>query len=252
MATDAAWHDRVTASIGGSENYGKGIYPNPWVGQMPEYQRRHEQMQLRQLLTRKIEMLTEPRFITGGETSELMEALITMIDAKQILELGMHTGRSTLHFLRAIVGNKKGAQVVSVDARPAHDREFFSQFEKMDYFKFIEGWTPQCLDQLNGRIFDFVFVDSDHSVEHTKKELDALWKITRPGTVFCLHDVPRWQTPSHRQPPPVRVWLEEQIKSGKFSGIMLPSPMQLDCLEEWGNGYPGECNPGLAVLIRQA
>ena len=114
-----------SCSIGGSENYGRGIDPNPWVSQMPEYQRRHEQMQLRQLLTRKIEMLTEPRFITCGETSELMESLITMIGAKSILELGMHTG------------------------------------------------------------------------------------------------------------------------------IMLPSPMQLDCKEEWGEGYPNTCNPGLAILIRK-
>ena len=197
MATDSQWHDRVTASIGGSENYGKGIDPNPWVSQMPEYQRRHEQMQLRQLLTRKIEMLTEPRFITCGETSELMEALITMIDATQILELGMHTGRSTLHFLRAIVG-KLGAQVVSIDARPAHDREFFKGFENRGYFQFIEGWTPQCLDQLAGRVFDFVFVDSDHSVEHTKNELVALHKITRSGSMICFHDVPEWQTPSNR------------------------------------------------------
>lgn len=250
MATDEAWHNRVTASIGGAENYGKGIDPNPWVGRMPEYQRRHEQRAMRDLLSRKILMLTEPRFITCSETSELMEALITMVGAKKILELGTHTGRSTLHFLRAVVGIS-GAEVVSIDARPTHDKEFFAQPGIAEHFRFISGWTPDCLDQLAGQIFDFVFVDSDHSVEHTQKELGALLKITRPGSMFCFHDCPAWQTPSNRVPPPVRTYLLELIQKGEFSGMMLPSPMQLDCLEEWGNSYPAQCNPGLAVLIRQ-
>lgn len=243
MATDSQWHDRVTASIGGSENYGKGIYPNPWVGQMREYQRRHEQTERRELLTRKIVMLTEPRFITCGETSELMESLVTIMGAKRLLELGMHTGRTALHLLRAIVG-APGAQLTSIDARPAHDRAFFAQFPE---FRFIEGWTPQAIPNEQ---FDFVFVDSDHSVEHTEKEVEALRKVTRSKSVWCFHDVPEWQTPSNRVPPPVRIYLESLIKSGEFSGLMLPSPEQLDCREEWGDGYPVQSNPGLAVLIR--
>lgn len=250
MATDSAWHTRITESIGGAEKYGQGIDPNPWVGKMPEYQRRHEQTSTRELLSKKIQMLTEPRFITCGETSEIMEALVTMISAKQILELGMHTGRSSLHFLRAIVGIE-GAKLVSIDARPTHDKEFFALPEIAKHFEFISGWTPQCLDQLAGRNFDFVFVDSDHSVEHTQKELGALMTITRPGTMICFHDCPEWQTPSNRVSPPVRKYLLEMIKSGEFSGMMLPSPMQLDCLEEWGPNYPKQANPGLAVLIRQ-
>ena len=247
--TDEKWHNEVTASIGGAEQYGKGIWPNPWVGRMAEYQRRHETQEVRDLLTRKILMLTEPRFITCGETSEMMEALITLTSSQKILELGTHTGRSTLHFLRAIVGIP-GALVVSVDARPTHDVEFFAQKGIAEHFKFISGWTPDALAQLAGQTFDFVFVDSDHSVEHTQKELAAILKITKPGSVIAFHDVPRWQTPSNRVPPPVRSYLLELIAQGEFTGMMLPSPMQLDCLEEWGPNYPQACNPGLAVLIR--
>lgn len=249
MATDSAWHERVTASIGGAEQYGKGIWPNPWIGHVPELQRRHEQQELRDLLTRKILMLTEPRFITGGETSEVMESLVTMISAKQILELGMHTGRTSLHLLRAIVGIA-GAKLVSIDARPTHDKDFFAIPAIAKHFEFISGWTPQCLDQLAGRVFDFVFVDSDHSVEHTQKELGALMRITRVGSMIAFHDCPEWQTPSNRVPPPVRTYLTELIRSGEFSGMMLPSPKQLDCVEEWGEHYPVQCSPGLAVLIR--
>lgn len=247
MATDAAWHERVTASIGGAENYGKGIDPNPWLKKQAEYSRRISSMGLAHRISRKIKMIFEPRFITGVETCELMEALITMIGAKQILELGMCTGFGTLHMLRAIAGIE-GAKVVSIDARPAHDREFFAQLEQ---FEFLEGWTPQTLTQLHGRIFDFVFVDSDHSVEHTQKEIAGLKPITRVGTMFCFHDVPEWKTPSQPVSPPVRDYLKSLIASGEFTGLLLPSPAQLDCEEEYGKGYDNRCNPGLAVMVRQ-
>lgn len=240
----------VTASIGGAENYGVGISPNPWAEKMDCYARRIKTAGIREAISDKIVMLAEPRFITATETSELMEALITMIGATQILELGCHTGRSTLHFLRAIVGID-GARVVSIDARPTHDREFFAKPGIAPHFEFIEGWTPEALEQLRGRQFGFVFVDSDHSVLHTQKELEALKAITRIGTMVCLHDVPEWQTPSNRVPPPVRLYLQSLIASGEFSGMMLSSPQQLDCLEEYGASYPPQCNPGLAVLIRQ-
>lgn len=250
MATDSSWHDRVTASIGGAEHYGRGIWPNPYYSQMPVHGRRERMRTVIDLITHKIAMLSEPRFHTGSETSELMESLIAMTSATQILELGTHTGRSTLHFLRSIVGIE-GAKVVSIDARPTHDREFFATPQIAKHFEFIQGWTPDTLAQLHGRVFDFVFVDSAHDLAHTQREVAGLQPIIRPGTTICLHDVPLWRTPSIREEPEVRVWLRGLIRSGEYDGMMLPSPRQLDCIEEYGEQYPIECSPGLAVLIRR-
>lgn len=249
MATSEQWHNEVTASIGGAENYGKGIWPNPWVEKQSEWARREAKTLTRADLSVKIKMIFEPRFITGVETCELMESLITMIGAKQILELGTCTGFGTLHFLRAIVGIP-GARVVTIDARPAWDKEYFHHEALKPWVEMMEGWTPDALKQLAGRQFDFVFVDSDHSVEHTQKELEALKPITHPGTMICFHDVPEWKTPSQRVAPPVREYLQSLIQSRAFSGMILPSPSQLDCEEEYGKGYDNRCNPGLAVLIR--
>lgn len=249
MATSEKWHQDVTASIGGSENYGKGIWPNPWVEKQVEWRRRVEHSLLLDSITLKIRKIFEPRFITGIETCELMEALITMTGSKQILELGMCTGFGSLHMLRAIVG-KEGARLTSIDARPALDRAFFSSEEIAPWFRFIEGWTPQAIPKEQ---FDFVFVDSDHSVEHTQKELAALLAVTHKGSMICFHDCPEWQTPSHPVAPPVREYLAQLIRSpdSMFTGMMLPSPHQLDCEEEYGKGYDSRCNPGLAVLIRK-
>lgn len=250
MAIDENWHHMVDASFGGAENYPRGIYPNPWVDKHPVLSRRKRAQALRDVITRKIEMLFSPRFITSVETCEMLEALVAMTSARNLLELGTHTGFGALHMLRAIAGDD-GAKLVSIDARPSHDQEFFTRPEIAAHFEFISGWTPQCLDQLAGRTFDFVFVDSDHSVDHTQKELQALAAITRPGTMICFHDCPEWQTPSNPNPPPVRQYLKQLIHSGDFSGMMLPSPRQLDCMAEWSSDYPIQCSPGLAVLIRK-
>lgn len=242
-------HAKITAMIGGAENYGKGITPNPFSAQQAEWARRHQQAGLRKHITDKITALYEPRFITPPETAEAIEALITLTDSRHILEIGVCTGFTTLHMLRAVIG-KPDAMIVAVDARPAHDAEFWKQFYPT--LQFVEGWTPDILVKLtNNQIrfgWDFVFVDSDHSVEHTQKELDVLWPQTKAGTIFCFHDVPQWQTPTNRIPPPVREWL---LRHPDLEGLCLRSCEQADCLDTWGAGYPIECNPGLGIFVRK-
>lgn len=241
-------HDAITKIMTGSGTvkYGAGITPNPFWPQQNEVKRRHGVAVVRKLLTEKIESLTEPRFITPHETSECIEAIITMTDSRRILELGCCTGYTTYHMLRAVIG-KPGAVVVSVDSRPAYDRDFWAREEFKDVLHFVEGWTPDILSQLSGT-FDLVFVDSDHSIEHTEKELSALWRITRSGTIFLFHDVPAYQTPDNRIPPPVREWL---LRHSQLEGLCLPSCEQLDCLQTYGPGYPKECNPGLGIFVRK-
>jgi predicted O-methyltransferase YrrM len=243
-------HEHITSIItnNGKVPYGVGVIPNPFVKQQKEWERRKKFSDSRKVITEKIESIFEPRFITPPETSELIESIITITDSRTILELGVCTGFTTLHMLRAIYG-KPGARIVAVDARPAHDKSFWDKFQ--NYLQFVEGWTPQVLENLTGSMFDLVFVDSDHSVEHTAVELGALWPITRKGTIFLFHDVPEWQTPTNRVHPPVRDYLFSKVADGTFQGGMLPSCEQLDCLDVYGEGYPMQCNPGLGIFIRK-
>lgn len=245
-------HSAVTAIVtsNGTVPYGVGITPNPYARRQKEWERRKDYSELRSILTKKIESIFEPRFITPPETSELIESIVTATDSRKVLELGMCTGFTSLHILRSIVG-KDDATLFSVDSRPAHDRKFFEDSLISPWFQFVEGWTPDVLDgKLRGYNFDLVFVDSDHSVVHTQKELGALWPITKKGTVFLFHDVPEWQAPNNRQPVPIRNYLFEKVKDGTFQGGILPTCEQLDCLSEWGDGYPKQCNPGLGIFVR--
>lgn len=215
-----------------------------------EYQRRHIHKTALTLISEKILHLHEPRFITPPPTTEFLEALVTMADARLILELGTYSGFGTLHLIRSILG-KSGGKVVSIDCRPEHDKAFFSRPEIAPWFEHIAEWTPQCLEQLKGRIFDFVFVDSDHSVSHCEKELAALIEITRPGSIFTFHDCPKRQTADAIEDGVIYQWLESKVESGLFKGLVLPTCEQIDCLAAFGPGYDSRLNPHLGVFIRQ-
>ena len=253
-------HDEITNIITRNRTipYGVGITPNPFEQQQKEWVRRHQTAALRKTLTDKIVSLFEPRFITPPETAECIESLITMTDSRRILELGMCTGFTTLHMLRAIVG-KQNAKVVSIDSRPAHDKDFFNSPDLQPYFEHVEGWTPNILAQLrspqyiaNPQPFDFVFVDSDHSVDHCERELAELWNITKQRTIILFHDCPERQTPQHSHDSKgiIWTWLHQKVAQGKLRGTCFPTCEQLDCLDAWGPGYPKECNPHLGMFVR--
>lgn len=242
-------HEAITAIVtdNGRVPYGVGVTPNPYVPQQREWQRRHEHKAVLRGIQDKIESLFEPRFVTPPETSELIAAIVTASDARRVMEVGTHTGFTSLHILKAIYG-KQNAKLISIDARPAHDKTYWATFPGI--LEHVEGWTPQIFAHIQGP-FDLVFVDSDHSVEHTSKELGALWPLTRSGTIFLFHDVPEWQSPSAHVAPPVRSYLFSKVADGTFQGGIFPTCEQLDCLDVWGPGYPPQCNPHLGVFVRK-
>ena len=215
-------HDAITNVITKNRTieYGVGILPNPYAAVEPERVRRHKQAEARKIITDKIEALTEPRFITPIETSEAIEALITLTDSRVILELGTCTGYGTLHMLRAVIG-KPEARVVSVDARPAHDKEFWRKFYPT--LQHVEGWTPSVLNSMPITVFapyDLIFVDSDHSIQHCEAELKQLIGITRPGSVILFHDCPERQTPAHAEESKgvIFQWLHQKVAEGVLRG----------------------------------
>lgn len=244
-------HDAITAVMSAQGGYGKGVTPNPFYERQAEWSRRHATLDARNKITAKITSLFEPRFITPPETSEAIEAIVTMTNARRVLEVGTHTGFTSLHILRALIG-KPDARLVCVDCRPAHDQAFWDEFAPT--IAFVEGSTPEILTVsrtiLDTAPYGLVFVDSDHTVEHTAREVDALWPLTRKGSIFLFHDLPEWHVPTDPNPPPVRPWILEQVAKGRFAGCILPTCEQLDCLEVFGPGYPPQCNPHLGVFMR--
>lgn len=239
MKADAPWDPK----------YGHKTFNNSFREHQKEWERRKWMIGLRQMITQEIECIFEPRQITPPETSEFIEALVTMTDARQILEVGMYSGFTTLHVLRAIVG-KAGAKITSIDCRKGLFNEpFFTETGVAPYFEFVHGESPAAFNPLTGP-YDIVFIDSDHSPEHTKAELEALERITKPGTILIFHDLPKWPRPDDQNEPLVRKWILGCEEAGWLHGLILPTCEQLDCKTMWGAGYPPECNPHLGIFRR--
>lgn len=108
------------------------------------------------------------------------------VGARNILELGHHTGESTLPFLLA--ASLHGGNVTSVDL----DRTMYVPPVALQGL-----WTFQQRNTLDflrdGRTrpphgWDLVFIDDWHAATHVKLELDLLANQTRLDTVFLLHD----------------------------------------------------------------
>lgn len=240
-------HDAITKVVSAQGGYGKGVWPNPLALQEKEWERRKSKASDIGDISRKIEMLYEPRFITPPETSEFIAAIVTMTDSRKILEIGTHTGFTTLHILKAILG-KSDAHIVTIDARPAHDAEYFQKWPQLSH---VSAWTPDALNHqtvVEHSKYDLVFVDSDHSLEHTKSEMDGLLGLTRVGSIYLFHDLAAWQSPENKSPHPARTFIES---IPYLSGVVLPTCEQQDCLETFGAGYSPNLNPHLGVFVRK-
>jgi predicted O-methyltransferase YrrM len=198
------------------------------------------------LIQQKIESLVKTDFIAYPQEAECIEALVQLTESKQVLELGTHTGFTTLHLIRAIYGN---GMVTSIDILPQHDSEWFNR-NVSKHFRFVHGETPGILKELTGMVFDFVFIDTVHSPEHTELEVNALMPLTRKGSMFVFHDVPRIQRPSDKDDCPIRKYIKRLMTSDGWIGMILPSPYRLDCARTFGANYDRDLNPHLAVLLR--
>lgn len=225
-------------------------YANPFLPSVVAYQRRREHAVLFQDIQTQIEKLFYPQFISYPEDAEFIEALIRLTMSKRILEVGVYTGYTTLHMIRAVWPD---GCVIGID----NQKVFPSLFDRPDIrnvFAFMHGDTLVELQRLAGYRhdpFDLVYVDSDHSLEHTEKERQLLWNVTRPGSIFVFHDCP----PQHRptdlpESGQLYTYLHGLVRQGLFRGLVLPSADRLDMQEMLGANYDRRCLPHLGVFIR--
>lgn len=196
----------------------------------------------------KIQEVLIWKFIAYPAEAEFIEALIRLTESKNVLEVGMYTGFTTLHMIRAVWPSGK---VTAIECNPVHDFAFFECSEIKQCFEFVKGRTPEILTQLHGRIFDLVFVDSDHSPEHTEQERLALWKITKPGSIFVFHDLPEIQSMTDSGLCPIRRYINQCVQRGLFLGCVIPSGFRVDnALKFRSIDYSPKLNPHLGLFIR--
>ena len=158
---------------------------------------------------------------TERETGAFLASLVQLLRPRRVLELGTFKGATTLQLIRARPFHDE-PRVVTVDLADLRS----PALRKFDgLYSFVQG---QDIDVLRGLTasFDFVYLDTIHTHEHTKAQISAV-RTHQPHATLAVHDVL-----SH---PGVADAVMEF--TSEYSVLTLPTPPQPD----------GRVN-GLAIL----
>jgi len=149
---------------------------------------------------------------TERETGAFLASLVRLLRPKRVLELGTFKGATTIQLVRALpfAGESRVVTVDCVDRRSPALRQLDA------FYSFAQGGDIAVLPLL-GASFDFVYLDTIHTYEHTKAQIELV-RAHHPFAVMAVHDVL-----SH---PDVGRALTEF--AAEYNVIGLPTPPQPD------------------------
>jgi caffeoyl-CoA O-methyltransferase len=128
--------------------------------------------------------------VSGRIESALLQMLIHLSQAKDVLDIGMYTGYSALSMAQAVPQN---GTVVALESNPQRElqaKEFFSSSEHGNKIKIIMGAALDSLEKFSESSFDLIFIDADKGnyINYYEKSLFLL----RKGGVIVLDNM-LWQ-----------------------------------------------------------
>lgn len=115
-------------------------------------------------------------------------ALVVQSGAKDVLELGVRGGESTVPLLEGV--HATGGKLVSVDYEPClAARDMVKRYGLGSRWEFVNSEDLDFGAKLNGdRRWDLIFIDTSHIYAHTKKEIALFEPLVRPGGHLVFHD----------------------------------------------------------------
>jgi predicted O-methyltransferase YrrM len=136
-------------------------------------------------------------WISEPEVGRFIGDLVFNLDAKKVVETGCFVGFGSSHLATALcsLGSGRDFYVVDLNKRfldIAKNNMSLLGLDKISYH-FLEGrsWDKNVLDIIPGDI-DVMFLDSDHSYEGTKTELDCYLPKLSTNGVAIMHDTILW------------------------------------------------------------
>lgn len=116
----------------------------------------------------------------GAHLPKLFE--LASIPFVKVIELGVRSGDSTSAFLAA--AEAQGGEVWSVDVSEPRVPEWWRE---LPFWYVTVGDDLTVSDQLPDEV-DILFIDTSHTYEQTKAELELYWPKVKPGGFIVLHD----------------------------------------------------------------
>lgn len=136
---------------------------------------------------RKVDVAPNDRMLAiTKETGELLNLMMRLYNAQNVLEIGMSTGYSTIWFAEALKENKKTGKIITIEQNPNKIRRAKENFEKAmvnEIIEIKEGPAMEILTELSldakyKEFFNFVFIDADKEnvIEYFDKILPMVSK----------------------------------------------------------------------------
>lgn len=127
----------------------------------------------------------------GSDINEHLPTLYNLVlevQAKLVLELGTRSGESMVALLEGVHGT--GGELYSVDIDPCESAK-----SKVDLYKLGGRWHFVLSDDIKfglewpkEKLFDLIFIDTAHTYEQTKKEIEVFEPLVRSGGILAFHD----------------------------------------------------------------
>ncbi|WP_175832537.1 O-methyltransferase [Burkholderia cenocepacia] len=150
-----------------------------------------------------------PAINVAPNQGKLLQLLATIRGARRILEVGTLGGYSTIWLARAL---PPGGSLVTLELNPAHAKVATENIARAGFAQVVSVVVGSAKDSLARLIdageapFDFIFIDADK--DNNAVYLDAVLKLSRPGTVIVVDNVVRGgrvADPDNREPDVVGV-----------------------------------------------
>ncbi len=127
------------------------------------------------------------------ETGELLNMILRLKNAKNMLEVGMSTGYSTIWCAEAI--SVQSGKIITIEQNPSKIKRAKENFQKAgvtDTITIKKGLAMQILTELSLQqrykdFFDFVLIDADK--ENVKEYFDLIFPMVSAGGVIVTDNM---------------------------------------------------------------
>jgi len=144
--------------------------------------------------SKKVDIPSEDRMLAiTKETGELLNMILRLKNAKNMLEVGTSTGYSTIWCAEAI--SEQSGKIITIEQNPSkikRAKENFQKAEVTDTITIKKGLAMQILTEFNvqqryNNFFDFVLIDADK--ENVIKYFDLILPMVPVGGVIVTDNM---------------------------------------------------------------
>lgn len=133
-----------------------------------------------------------PRFF---DTYCLLWQIGTMMAPKRILEIGTRTGISLCQLLSSYIDLSAIEEIITIDPYDLYTSPKIVEMNlkylnlPTEKVKFIVGMSGVEVPKLEGKKFDYILVDGDHTREVARKDLELCHDLLDKGGIVVFDDI---------------------------------------------------------------